>query len=91
MFVTHEYLHKTPVTHGKLLSYTSSYRYVITLSLSLLIYYLQSEDWIKNILYAKGLSKGMQATQSVKWNEMYKWKDDMIYPGYEPEQLCAQG
>ncbi len=23
----------------------------------------------------------MQATQSVKWNEMYKWKDDMKYPG----------
>ncbi len=33
----------------------------------------------------------MQATQSVKWNEMYKWKEDMKYPGYEPEQLCAQG
>ncbi len=30
----------------------------------------------KYILYAKGLSKGMQDTQSVKWNEMYKWKDD---------------
>ncbi len=28
----------------------------------------------KYILYAKGLSKGAQATQSVKWNEMYKWK-----------------
>ncbi len=38
----------------------------------------------KYILYAEGLSKGMQATQSVKWNEMYKWKDDMKYPGYEP-------
>ncbi len=37
------------------------------------------------------LSKGTQATQSVKWNEMYKWTDDMKYPGYEPEQLCAQG
>ncbi len=45
----------------------------------------------KYILYAKGLSKGMQATQSVKWNETYKWKDDMKHPGYEPEQLCAQG
>ncbi len=45
----------------------------------------------KYILYAKGLSKGTQATQSVKWNEMDKWKDDMKYPGYEPEQLCAQG
>ncbi len=43
------------------------------------------------ILYAKGLSKGMQATQSVKWNEMYKWKVDMKNPEYEPEQLCAQG
>ncbi len=32
----------------------------------------------KYILYAKGLSKGMQATQSVKWNEIYKWKDDRI-------------
>ncbi len=45
----------------------------------------------KYILYAKGLSKGMQVTQSVKWNEMYKLKDDMKYPGYEHEQLCAQG
>ncbi len=35
----------------------------------------------KYILYARWLSKGMQATQSVKWNEMYKWKDDMKYPG----------
>ncbi len=33
----------------------------------------------------------MQATQSVKWNEMYKWKVDMKNPEYEPEQLCAQG
>ncbi len=39
----------------------------------------------KYILYAEGLSKGMQATQSVKWNEMYKWKDDMKYAGYESE------
>ncbi len=45
----------------------------------------------KYILYAEGLSKGMQATQSVKWNEMYKWKDDTKYPGYEPELICAQG
>ncbi len=44
----------------------------------------------KYILYTKRLSKGTQATQSVKWNEMYKWKDDMKYSGYEPEQLCAQ-
>ncbi len=29
----------------------------------------------KYILYGKRLFKGMQATQSVKWNEMYKWKD----------------
>ncbi len=43
------------------------------------------------MLYAKGLSKGMQATQIVKWNGMYKWKDDMKYLGYEPEQLCAKG
>ncbi len=33
----------------------------------------------------------MHATQCVKWNEMYKWKDDMKYPGFEPDQLCAQG
>ncbi len=45
----------------------------------------------KYILYAKWLSKGMQATQRVKCNEMYTWKDDMKYPWYEPEQLCAQG
>ncbi len=45
----------------------------------------------KCILYAKGLSNGMQATQSVKWNEMYKWNDDMKYPGFEPEQLGDQG
>ncbi len=31
----------------------------------------------------------MQATQSVKWNEMYKWKDDLKHPGYEPELICA--
>ncbi len=31
-----------------------------------------------------GFSKGTQATQSVKWSEMYKWKDDMKHPGYEP-------
>ncbi len=41
---------------------------------------------IEYILYGKGFPK---ATQSVKSNELYKWKDDMIYPGYEPEQLCA--
>ncbi len=52
---------------------------------SLLIYDLQSKDWI-NTYY---MLKGTQATQSVNWNEMYKWKDDMKYPGYEPEQLCA--
>ncbi len=45
----------------------------------------------KYILYAEGLSKGTQATQSVKWNEMYKWKDDMKYPGYKQELVCAQG
>ncbi len=28
----------------------------------------------------------MHATQSVKWNVMYKWKDDIKHPGYEPEQ-----
>ncbi len=33
----------------------------------------------------------MQATQSVKWNEMYKWKDDMKHPGYETELGCAKG
>ncbi len=33
----------------------------------------------------------MQVTQSVKWNEIYKWKDDMKNPGYEPEVVCAQG
>ncbi len=37
------------------------------------------------MLYAKGLFKDMHATQSVKWNEMYKWKDDMKYTGYKPE------
>ncbi len=39
----------------------------------------------------KGLSKDMQATQSVKWKEMYKWKDNMKFPGYEPGLVCAQG
>ncbi len=33
----------------------------------------------------------MQATQSVVWNEMYKWKDDIKHPGHEPELICAQG
>ncbi len=45
----------------------------------------------KYILYTKGLSKGTQSTLSVKRNEMYKWKDDIKYPGYKPEQLCDQG
>ncbi len=29
----------------------------------------------------------MQTTKSVKWNEMYKWKDDMKHPGYETELI----
>ncbi len=33
----------------------------------------------------------MQATQNVKWNEMYKWKDDVEYPGYKPELIYAHG
>ncbi len=45
----------------------------------------------KYILYAEGLSKGTQVTQSDKWNEIYKWKDDMKYLGYEPEIVCTQG
>ncbi len=45
----------------------------------------------KYILYAEGLSKGTQATQSVKRNEMYKWKDEIKYLGHEPELICAQG
>ncbi len=46
-------------------------------------------DWRLNKckLYAEGLSKGTQATKSVNWNEMYKWKDDMKYPGYKPELI----
>ncbi len=32
----------------------------------------------------------MQATQSVKWNEMYKWKYDMKHTGYKPEMICTQ-
>ncbi len=28
----------------------------------------------KYILYVEGLSKGTQATQSFKWNKIYKWK-----------------
>ncbi len=59
---------------------------------TLLIYDLQSEDWIrlnKYILYLEAHTKGTQATQSVKWNDMYKWKDNMKCSGYESEQLCA--
>ncbi len=33
----------------------------------------------------------MYATHSVKWNEMYKWKVDMKYPGYKPKFVFAQG
>ncbi len=44
----------------------------------------------KYILYGKGFLKA-QATHSVKWNEMYKCKDDMKHPGYEPELICDQG
>ncbi len=35
--------------------------------------------------------KCKQATQRLKWNEMYKWEDDMKHPEYEPELICAQG
>ncbi len=45
----------------------------------------------KYILYVKGLSKGTLATQSVNWIEMYKWKGDMKYPGYQPDLVCAYG
>ncbi len=49
-------------------------------------------DWINTYyIYAKGLSKATQVTQTVKWNEIYKWKDDMKYPGYEPELICTHG
>ncbi len=58
--------------------------------ISLLIYDLQSKDWL-NTYYAEWLSEGTQATQSVKWNDMYKWKDDIKYLGYELELVCAQG
>ncbi len=63
---------------------------IISLLISLLMYDLQSKDWI-NTYYIVKLSKGMKATQSVKWNEMYKWKDDMKHPGYGPELIYAQG
>ncbi len=33
----------------------------------------------------------MHATQSVKWNEMHRWKDDIKHPGYEPELGYALG
>ncbi len=65
--------------------------------LSLLIFIIFINIWFgirrlnKYIFYAKGLSKGTHATQSVKWNEMYQWKDDMKYPGYEPDLVCAHG
>ncbi len=32
----------------------------------------------------------MQATQSVNWNAMYKWNDDMKCSGYKPELVCAK-
>ncbi len=47
--------------------------------------------WNKYILYDDRFSKGAQATHSVKWDELYKWKNDMKYPRYESELLCAQG
>ncbi len=28
--------------------------------------------------------------QIVKCNKMYKWKDDIKHPGYEPELICAK-
>ncbi len=37
----------------------------------------------KYILYGKGFLKAHKPPKSVKWNEMYKWKDDMKHPGYE--------
>ncbi len=35
----------------------------------------------------KGFLKGKQVTQNAKWNEMYKWKDDMWYPGAQDMNL----
>ncbi len=32
----------------------------------------------------------MHAAERVRLNEMYKWKDHMKQPGYEPELICAQ-
>ncbi len=31
----------------------------------------------------------MQANLSLKWDEMYKWKDDIEHSGYEPELICG--
>ncbi len=33
----------------------------------------------------------MQATKTVKWNEMYKWNVDMRHTGYESKLICGQG
>ncbi len=64
---------------------------ILLIFLSLLIYDLQSEDWINTYHMVRAFYKGTHATQSVKWNEMYKWKDDMKYQGYKPELISAQG
>ncbi len=59
--------------------------------ISLLIYDLQSEDWININYMLKGFLKAHRPPKVSNDNEMYKWKDDMKYLGYEPEQLCDQG
>ncbi len=56
----------------------------------MLIYDLQSKDWRNTYYMLKGFLKACRPL-SVKWDEIYKQKDDMKYPGYEPVQLCAQG
>ncbi len=39
----------------------------------------------------KGFLKARRSPKVSNEMKYYKWKDDMKYPGYEPEQLCAQG
>ncbi len=60
------------------------------ISVSLLTHGFAIRRLNKYILNAEGRSKGTQATQSVKWNETYKHKEDMKYPGYKSELVCAQ-
>ncbi len=64
--------------------------WVICLSVLLLIYDFQSEDWINIYYMLKGFLKAHRPPKChMKWN--VQMKGDIKFPGCDPEQMCAQG